>query len=441
MRRWMLVLALVGGCGGGDSDATDETDGADDTDVEDGAAPDLAEAGLCEVPERPWISVTAGTDLQRVTLDDPLAVCNDGTPAVLYISRPPEASPDADRWVIWLEGGGGCLDARSCADRWCGIGSLTDSPGKMSSRWAPDGIEGHGIFDREQGNPFRGWTHVVAYYCSSDNWSGMVRQDLAAGDDYPPYGLYLHGAHIVDAMIDTLKEGARSDDGTVDLPTVDSASQVVFAGTSAGGGGARYNADHVTELLTQTNPDVDVRLVVDAGFHPKDPDPPEVSEATSEAFYERAWDVVTTFREGRVDTSCVDVHASDPAVCAEPTHTLLHHIGTPWYVKMDLSDGANKPGIYPDDSAFTRAVYELVTSLEDRASFAEEHPALQPAAFAPDCGHHVNLEVDAFTRIALTDGERRVSNADHLHAWVDDRGREPILVHSPDGPWTSACGR
>lgn len=310
----------------------------------------------------------------------------------------------------------------------------------MSSAWAPTAIAGTGILDRRPENPFRGYNLVSAYYCSSDNWSGSATQELHDDDGtYPDYAIALRGSHIVDAMFVALKAGASADEGTESLASIDDASQVLFMGTSAGGGGARFNADHVGETLLATHEDLDYRVIVDAGFHPKDADPPGIEAEVAEAYADFTWEIQSTFRGGRMDASCLAFHQDDPRPCADVTHTLVHHIQTPWYIKMDLSDIANTPGLYADDTAFTQGVYNLTTSMAEHPDFAEENPNYVPAVFAPNCGHHVNLEVSDFYRIALTDGNATVSNADMLHAWATDSLTERILVHATDGPWTSVC--
>ena len=76
----------------------------------------------------------------------------------------------------------------------------------MSSHWAPAGIRGQGIFNREPTggvNLFAGYNLVQVYYCSSDNWIGdAVHKSLdVAEDDYPAYSLRLKGARIVEATV------------------------------------------------------------------------------------------------------------------------------------------------------------------------------------------------------------------------------------------------
>ena len=52
----------------------------------------------------------ASVALTRVSLAerDPLAVCNDGTPASYYFHAAPNATADTP-WLVFLEGGGWCV--------------------------------------------------------------------------------------------------------------------------------------------------------------------------------------------------------------------------------------------------------------------------------------------------------------------------------------------
>ena len=88
-----------------------------------------------------------GIPLLRRTIDlgvYPDARCNDGSAAVMYI-RPANAAYGGNpivnvsrKWVIFLDGGGGCRDADECLlTRWCsGGGAVFDRAGKMQPRRA-----------------------------------------------------------------------------------------------------------------------------------------------------------------------------------------------------------------------------------------------------------------------------------------------------------------
>ncbi|HEX6862675.1 MAG TPA: pectin acetylesterase-family hydrolase, partial [Thermoanaerobaculia bacterium] len=136
-----------------------------------------------------FVAGQPGIPLLRRTIDVgiyPEARCNDNTAAVMYI-RPANAAyggnpivADSRKWLIFLDGGGGCRDADECLlDRWCsGSGKIFDRAGKMSSLAAPPAIRGFGIFALAPPAPFvnqfADYNHGLVHYCSSDNWVGSA---------------------------------------------------------------------------------------------------------------------------------------------------------------------------------------------------------------------------------------------------------------------------
>lgn len=415
--------------------------GAPDTGPPDAAAaPPIDESLACPPARSPALSVTPGDDLLRATLAHPDAVCNDGSPAVLYVRAGRDAG--VDRWVIWLDSGGGCTSAAGCARRWCG-NNIPNSPAKMSSRWAPAGIVGEGIFDAsppDQTNDFATWNQVHVYYCSSDTWVGQIDHPRLQSDDgeTPDYAIRFRGASIVDASIEALLEGVRSDDGSMALPSLGAAQLVLFTGSSAGAGGVRMHADAVGETLRAANPTVDYRAVVDAGIWIREPGP--FLDATAAADYAATIHTITRdFRAGRTDASCLAFHADDPTPCADSTHVMLHHLTTPYFAKMDLSDSAD-PGIYASASDYRAAQSALFDAMAQDTLMREEPGASATTGlYAPDCGHHIGLRAGEFFSIRVGAGaDDALSFHDVLSNWV--RGRAPdTVVDRPDDALRSAC--
>ena len=78
-------------------------------------------------------------------------------------------------------------------------------------------------------NPdFYQWNHVMLNYCSSDNWTGDTT--VTEGDQT----WHFRGKNIAIAMFEDL-----ADERVMGEQTIDEASQVLVAGTSAGGGVCR----------------------------------------------------------------------------------------------------------------------------------------------------------------------------------------------------------
>lgn len=429
-------LLLLGACSDDPQPSETDTDTGADSDTADTggeAAPLIHEAELCE-EANPSLSVAPGSDLMKVTLDAPRAVCNDGSPAVIYVRPAPTGSANADRWILWLESGGGCNSATACRSRWCG-----DTIAKMTSRFAPDGIRGNGIFADRPANDFADWNHVVAYYCSSDSWSG--RQRTLAIDDTgttPRYELYVHGAYIVDEIINALKTGAESDDGSMSMASIDDASMFLLTGTSAGAGGVRSNADRVGEILRQTNPSVDYRIIVDAGVAPVDPHPPELPETDALAMLDFKHELIVNWRNGATDESCLEYHDGDERWCSENSHLMFHHITTPAFVKQDLRDAA--PGPYADARTYSAVMHEWFSNVAAETFIPEESDVALDTfgLFVPSCDHHLNLNVTSFYDIRLTNGADELSMHDLSSNWV--RGAQPSqAIHNPTGGLTSVC--
>ncbi len=203
-----------------------------------------------------------GTTLERQSLSAySKAICNDGQPAALYSS-----GTGSSNWLIFLDGGGGCVTQEECDIRWQ-LTQTGQSANNMKGGAAlPLRVKKDGIFDRTQAaNPVKDWNFVYLYYCSSDEWIGGGGT-LASGEEAngAPDSYVFQGANVIDAAIHFLRttgipngEGGRSqlrNRGDVRL---------LFAGTSAGGKGVMNNVLRLEAAL----PAVDKFYAVDAYFH------------------------------------------------------------------------------------------------------------------------------------------------------------------------------
>lgn len=162
----------------------------------------------------------ATTRLVKRELQDPLAVCNDGTRAAYYYSA------GDDTVLIYLGGGGQCWDATSCMERFNGSAypyhdcrnSSIEAPCYLSSKDYPETCNKTGIFSENPLNPVATATKVYVPYCSSDAHVG----------DAEFAGWQFRGKRIVAAVLADF-EGRP----------------IVFGGGSAGGRGALLWLDHV----------------------------------------------------------------------------------------------------------------------------------------------------------------------------------------------------
>lgn len=368
----------------------------------------------------------AGTDLQRQIVDTrrfPEAVCNDGTPAVFYFARYSK-DEDRDKWVIFLQGGGGCASAQACANRWCSV-DTNYGMDKMSTSLSKPSIRGNGFLDPRPENRFATWNRVLVYYCSSDTWSGTSTKTVQAtgGGKTVEFNIDFKGSRIVDAVMETLRYanlgrnravriGAQQQNG---LPDLDHATHVLFAGSSAGGRGAIDNADRVNAKLRAANPNLVFRVVIDAIFEvdrqnldwtkttycAADP-----AGCSYELAMQQSHQIDTDFFQAVGDESCLTWHASHaPGTewrCADGFHEVTNHVTTPMFIHMDEQDsniGADfvETG-FGTASDFGAGIERQLRALSTLNSTAEEKGTLAtPGAFGPQCTDHESFTDDAAT--------------------------------------------
>jgi hypothetical protein len=398
----------------GNPDAGDTDGGIDDADgggVDE--LPTIDEVLTCGTPGSAGV-VGAGTTLFRVDIDlgtYPNALCNDGSGAAFFVRKSSDIAL-ADSWLIRTQGGGGCRDGNSCADRWCSAGSNFGQD-KMTSTLLPArGMNAPGVHSRSADNPFAGANHVFLHYCSSDSWTGQ-NHSYQAESDRGDFTLRLHGADIFDAVIATLQSGAIAyedeDELAQTMPDLDDADRVLFAGASAGAAGVTWNADRLTAAL----PGSDVRALHDSNFGVPgwqlDFAPSRICtdlgfcdyESWTEENYLVSW---LSFRNARIDQSCLDLHSDDAWRCSDLDHVIREHITTPIFVRMDLQDGLIMPnqqeagfamlgGGALTDAVFAQTVKAELELLADLQSTAEEGTSIRaaPGFMGPSCGKHETL--------------------------------------------------
>jgi Pectinacetylesterase len=390
--------------------------------------PTIAQALDCGQPASAGGLVRA-LELQRVDLDpamSPLARCNDGTPATFYF-RPGTTAAGRDRWVIQLQGGGGCRSPDDCAARWCSVGTNFGATQMTSSLAPEDGIRADGILEVGAGfaNPVATWNHVFVRYCSSDTWSGSSGP-LVVDSHHPITGapvqfqIELNGQAILDAVVKMLRRDGSGpltyrfgEGGT--LPDLDAARAVVLAGASAGGGGVANNADRLGETLRANNlcqgaGCLEYRALIDSTFGPNGAD---LDWSTSTSCLQQGlctWQQLvesgSSMFERHGDASCESWHAAnDPANlwrCDATDHVIRNHITTPMMVRMGLADqllsenlidsGVSVPGRGPMTlPLFKELVRSQLLELGDLANAAEGSAMTSPALYGPMCSKHETI--------------------------------------------------
>ena len=411
------------------SNDTAPTDTSNDTATP--TAPNIATFLEVECPVRPNSlrpSTPSGTALVKLTLDDPRALCNDGSPAVAYVRAATDGAR-AKRWVFHLQAGGGCGSYQDCRDRWCGEQGIYDAS-KMSSRWAKQTIGEPGLFNRVTGNPPGQWNQVYIYYCSSDAWTGQAAFDLTS-DTGGAYSLNARGHQIIEALLDHLDAGgAQSDDDSVTLPKLSDAERILWTGSSAGSGGAMQHLDWVADRY----PAADVAGAFDAAFKPDFAAFSDEVEASAEAFLLANVQTFTIPANSFWDTSCRAAQPVDePWRCAETREVLLNHMTTPFFQRMDLRDPSGSGGLIslgatlPEWSTATRDGLISLSNIKDTA-VEKASITRAPGIYAPSCGQHIALMNDdwfAGSTLADSSGVELTFRA-ALLSWLE--GNDVVLL-------------
>jgi hypothetical protein len=426
-RLALFILGVSAGCGTTVTTSPDADVGVDATTAADAAtsAPYIGDVLECG-QAGPAGGIGAGTALQRVDLDTtvfPEALCNDGTAAFFYF-RPASVAAMSDRWVIQLQGGGGCNTPDSCAQRWCSVDTNFGAQGMTNTLSPPVGIRGDGILQQGgaagQPNPVGTWNHVFVRYCSSDSWTGTAGPiDV---DGHHPitgepvrYRIAFSGSLILDAVLATLRrDGAAPPTytlggGSEPLADLDDAVGVLLAGGSGGGAGVTENVDRVRELLRAQNPAIETMGVIDSYFSP-DLEGLDFSTTTMCAqgvCDYQAWEETAaafSLQAERHDDSCATWHAAhEPETawkCNDDGHIQRNHITTPILIRQGLLDD-NVAG-HTIDAMFTvpgrglmsQQLFAELVATQLRAlpgSTPEEAFEQAPAVFAPPCAAHETM--------------------------------------------------
>ena len=317
------------------------------------------------------VCIASAARYTRFGVDDPLAVCNDGSPYVFYL----QTSADAP-WLVFFQGGAWCFDLQSCNER------MQQSPQLMSSRsYGPVADFGAALDDDPAANPvFAAWNKVVLPYCTSDDFSGA--RNATSSDPW-----LFQGSRVLPAVLVALqrRHGLR-DGGTV-----------VLAGSSAGGEALYPNVDLVSERLL---PHSEVLALDDSGYF--------LSSAPYQGQTNCTSPFACTEQEGiRLGVAYWNAQLNARCVAARPPArayecllgpTALPFLRTPVFVFQYLfdaaqlaHDGLGDPSGNADKMRYAaQSASNLTTSL-----------ARQPYVFLPACFTHTVLGDRDWTKMAI----------------------------------------
>jgi uncharacterized protein (TIGR03437 family) len=396
------------------------------------------------------VNTAASGDLRRVVLTGASAICNDGSPAEMYVraARPGATEPDgpsANRWVIHFLGGGNCSTYEECATRWCGIGQWEGT--LMTTRFSGDFRTVGGLLSRNAINRLGDRNQVLLKYCSSDNWQGRKSDVVLRSetDSTKAYRLHFQGANIVAAALDALERGVPG------MPKLTDATDVLISGDSAGGTGARVHTDRIAARLRAANPIIRVRAQYEASFGPDfngkqgfpagDPRDPVYQRLTDD--YNR---IQVSQRNAQLDDSCLAAHPTAPYLCADDSYFSMNHITTPFFQMMDIQDPLIINGLSDAEAPFTPAqiaqgLSDQLAALTNIRNTAIERSSISaaPGVVARNCGVHVTWnDDDGFLGKRYRSGPTAMAYSYYDVLWNWMTGASPSVLLAPRPPSTPA---
>ncbi len=274
------------------------------------------------------------------------AKCNDGSPAAYYFR--PGTGKGAHRWVIWLQGGGGCgssnhLNVNNEKKYSCPLRSVTGATnpttalnqiltGQTNSNSL---ISSKNYLDVSDENSFQGilsknptenpdfytYNHVAIPYCSSDLWSASG-QFKKWTDANPNNKWHYQGRNIIQQTISDLMA----------TKNLNSATHLIWSGESAGGMGAAQNAIEVKKMI-QSN--IDMVALIDGIF-----ELPEKSPVTNTVEAINVMNTFMNFTGAKPTQDCLTQNGNSISTCVQIKNVLqsLRQQQIPYFITRDQFD-------------------------------------------------------------------------------------------------------
>ncbi|XP_078446727.1 pectin acetylesterase 6-like [Wolffia australiana] len=229
------------------------------------------------------------------------AVCLDGSPPAYHLHR--GYGSGSNSWLVQLEGGGWCNNARTCVFR------KTTHHG--SSKYMEKELSFSGILsNKADENPdFYNWNLVKVRYCDGGSFSGEGYDEV--------HGLFFRGQRIWSAVMEELlSKGMQY------------ADRALLSGCSAGGLSSILHCDEFRALLPSKT---QVKCLADAGMFL------DVADVAGQHALRSMFDGVVNLQgvAKNLPSSCTS--RMDPTSCFFPQN-LINHIQTPIFLLNSAYD-------------------------------------------------------------------------------------------------------
>lgn len=254
----------------------------------------------------------------------PSARCLDGSPGGFYW-RPASQSENSSRWVFNLEGGGECIDLKSCTER---NGTALGGSGQWPKTTQ---LYQHQSADPKQNPDMHTWNQVFIKYCSGDLHMGLQN---ATSETLP--GLRFSGHRIIEAVLATL----QAEDT---FPELAKAELVVWSGESAGGLGCVSTVDFVRDSLPGVKYVVGMPL---GGFYFSNDAPYNGSDPAPTSYIPWAYSDLETYHtlwSAFVPTRCAASASGGRLWRCMFADTSYHTIASPMFVVESQTDRVVMP--------------------------------------------------------------------------------------------------
>ncbi|XP_066155966.1 palmitoleoyl-protein carboxylesterase NOTUM [Euwallacea fornicatus] len=341
-----------------------------------------------EIPSKIGPPFRETKPLKKVFLSNRSITCNDGSQAGFYLRK----SSHSKRWIIFLEGGWYCYDHHSCRNRW-----IKQRHYMTSSNWPETKDVGGILSPNMQENP-HWWNanHVFVPYCSSDSWSGSKKSERQGTFSF------MGSSIVLQVVRDLIPLG------------LENSTDLLLAGSSAGGTGVMINLDFVEELLHEQLllKKIRVKGVTDSGwFLDRTPFAPTIKPVVDAI--RKGMDLW----QGRVPRRCREQYLDEPWRCYFG-YRIYPTLKAQLFVFQWLFDEAQMDADNVG-APVTKQQWDYIHKMGDALRHSFQNVS---AVFAPSCISHSVLTKKEWQEVKIDD----ISIADALHCWVQKANRKRI---------------
>ena len=205
-------------------------------------------------------SITYAKDLQLEILPKQYlnhgAACLDGSPPAIYINKT-KHQPSINKWVIYIKGGGWCVNNTQCLGR--ATESLLGSSSNLQVQQPTFGYGSSGPIGNDPAkNRFATFNRVMLWYCDGGSFSGNNNDPVPVIDPKTnaTKHIFYRGKRNLDAMLMYLRQRHN----------LNAATHVLLSGGSAGALAAYLHADYVHSTFSTSTSLIKFKVAPVSGF-------------------------------------------------------------------------------------------------------------------------------------------------------------------------------